>query len=275
MPTAPFTPELSSTNFQNFPEGLCFPETAVEREVKFATTRDLLLRGGVELEKLPKTSIEQRYFAPQYFSEVAALYEARTGAKIPDEIKDEISQARIRKSVFRDEVTYELTMKTPRNSLGLGERIELPAARLSAEEFATLVCFASAGMLLKDRYEVPTPPRFGVDIAIDVVRKAGSGDAEQAFGRAGWQIVTIDVEAESAAALRRLIRDPGVVEPFLAAALMLEYHPRLRKSLGATNLALGDRHSGMKREGKSHQRGRFEKCERDVLRLLRRGFVGE
>ena len=60
MPTLPVTPKPSS---QNFPEGLCFPETAVEREVKFATTRDLLSRGGVNLEKLPKTSIEQRYFA--------------------------------------------------------------------------------------------------------------------------------------------------------------------------------------------------------------------
>jgi hypothetical protein len=129
--------------------------------------------------------------------------------------------------------------------------------------------------LLKDRYEVPTPSRFGVDIAIDVVRKAGTGDAEQAFGKAGWEIVTIDVEAQSAAALRRLMRDPGVIEPFLAAALMLEDHPRLRKSLGATNLALGDRHSGRGRKGKGRQLGQFEKCERDVLRLLRRGFGGE
>jgi hypothetical protein len=191
------------------------------------------------------------------------------------EVGDEISQARIRKSVFRDKVIYELTMKTPRNSVGRGERIGLPAVRLSAEEFAAFSFVASAGMLLKDRYEVPTPSRFRVNIAIDVVRKAGTGDAEQAFGKAGWEIVTIDVEAQSAAALQRLMRDPGVIEPFLAAALMLEDYPRLRKALGATNLALGDRHSDMKREGNSRQRGRFEKCERDVLRLLRRGFGGE
>ena len=271
MPTVPFSSEPSSSNF---PEGLCYPETAVEREVKFATTRELLLRGGVALERLPKTTIEQRYFAPQFFGEVAALYEERTGAQIPDEIKDEISQARIRKSVFRGEVTYELTMKTPRNSLGLGERIELPAAKLSAEEFETLSCFASAGMLLKDRYEMPTPSRFAVTIAIDVVRKAGSGEAEQTFGKAGWEIITIDVEAESAAALRRLIRDPGVVEPFLSAALMLEDHKRLREALGATKLALGDRHSGRGHKKQGRQRGRFEKCEREVLRLLRRGFGG-
>ena len=275
MPTTPITPEPSSTNFQGFPDGLCYPKTAIEREVKFATTRELLLRDGIDLEKLPKTTIEQRYFPSRFFSGVADFYQVRTGVNIPEELKDDISQARIRKSVFRDKVTYELTMKTPRNSLGLGERIELPAVRLSAEEFAAFSSVASAGMLLKDRYEVPIPPRYGVNIAIDVVRKAGSGDAEQSFGREGWKIVTIDVEAESASALRFLLRNTRAVEPFLSAALMLEDHPKLRKALGATKLALGDRHSGRGNKGKGSHLGQFERCEREVLRFLRRRYGGD
>lgn len=266
MLSLPVSPTPSSPSLH---EELRYPETSIEREIKFATTRGLLSLSGIELERLPKTSIEQRYFAPRFHHEVAALYEARTGATIPDEIKDSISQARIRKSVFRDEVTYELTMKTPRNSLGMGERIELPPAQLSAQEYTTLTSFATAGVVKKDRYEVPTPERFGVTVSLDVVRSAGLGDAARTFGKAGWEVVTIDVEAVSPDALRRLIRNPGTVHPFLGAALMLEDHPKLRAALGATKLAQGDTHASKKHDG---QRGRFEKGEREVRRLLRRRF---
>lgn len=268
MRPLPVSPTPSSPRLY---EGLCYPETSIEREIKFATTRESLSLSGIELGRLPKTSIEQRYFAPRMYREVSELYEAKTGATIPDEIKDGISQARIRKSVFRDEVTYELTMKTPRNSLGMGERIELPPAQLSAQEYSTLSSFATAGVLKKDRYEVPTPERFGVTVSLDVVKSAGLGDAARTFGKAGWEVVTIDVEAASPDALRRLIRNPAAVHPFLGPALMLEDHPKLRRALGATRLASGDIQS---RHGRDGQRGRFEKGEREVRRLLRRRFEG-
>lgn len=267
-------PQLSASPSPSSPPlhgGLRYPETSIEREIKFATTRALLSCSEINLDRLPKTSIEQRYFDSRFYQEVASLYEARTGATVPDEIKDGISQARIRKSVFRDEVTYELTMKTPRNSLGMGERIELPPAQLSAQEYLTLSSFATAGVLKKDRYEVPTPERFGVTVSLDVVRRAGRGDAARTFGKAGWEVVTIDVEAASPDALRRLIRNPGAVHPFLGAALMLEDHPKLRRALGATRLASGDIQS---RHGRDGQRGRFEKGEREVRRLLRRRLEG-
>lgn len=262
-------PVITTPSAANLFEGVCYPETSIEREVKFATTRTLLSRSGIELERLPKTTIEQRYFNQESIGVVAELYESRTGATIPDEIKDDISQARIRRSVFREEVTYELTMKTPRNSLGMGERIELPPVHLSSQEYRLLSTFATAGLLIKDRYELPTPERLGVTVALDVVRSAGLGDASRGFGKAGWEVVTIDVEAESPAALGRLIRDPGSAHPCLESALMLEDHPRLRGALGATKLARGDSHGGKGHDG---QRGRFEKGEREVRRLLRRSF---
>ncbi len=265
-----FNPEVSETcePRQFSMAHLALPEIAVEREVKFAVLSRQLSAAGIRLDRLPQANIEQHYFPGGHFSELVSLYESRTGILIPEEIKDEVSQVRIRRSQAirggeRAEAIHELTMKTPRNSLGLGERIELPAAILSAEEFAMLRAFATAGSLVKDRYEVPTPERFGVSVAIDVIKRVGMGKAERSFGKAGWEVMTVDVEANSPEALRRLLRDPGVVHPFLDEALMLEDFPQLRRSLGATELAKGERKKGA-------PIGRFERCAKEVGRRLDR-----
>jgi hypothetical protein len=263
-------PGVSDTSApQQFSAGsLLIPEVAVEREVKFAVLNRQLSAAGIHLDRLPKTKIEQHYFTAGRFPELVSLYESRTGVLIPEEIKDEVSQVRIRKSQpmwagERAEAIHELTMKTPRNSLGLGERIELPPVILSAEEFTMLRAFATAGSLVKDRYDVPTPERFGVSVAIDVINRVGMGKTERSFGRAGWEIMTVDVEVNSPESLRRLLRDPGVVHSFLDEALMLEDYPQLRRSLGATELAKGERKKG-------GPIGRFERCAREVSRRLER-----
>jgi hypothetical protein len=218
------------------------PAAAIEREIKFGTTRELLKSNNIRLQDLPCIKIEQRYFPEHAYPTAVSLYESKMSVEVPREILDLLSQARIRSSEENGVTTYELTMKSPRNSLGTGERIELPAAPLSAEEFKMLSHIATDGYLKKDRYLLtPISSPDGVMIEIDVLRAAGPNGHKTTFGSRGWEVVTIDIEVADRETLARLMAAPGKFHPVLHHAVNLEEYPKLRQRIGATSLANGER----------------------------------